>query len=133
MKTLIDEFVSAAISAKPNDLVKFGSFFFSNWKNSGVNGPCPVVIAGPSGVGKGTLINKLLERFPNLFGFSVSHTTRPARPGEEHGVHYIFATREEFEELIERKQFIEHAKVHTNYYGTSIQAVEQVLSTGVLL
>jgi len=60
MRVLIDEFVSAAIQAKPNDLVKFGTFFFTHWKNNGSRGPCPVVIAGPSGVGKTTLINKLI-------------------------------------------------------------------------
>lgn len=132
MRSLIDEFVSAAISAKPTDVVKFGSFFFANYKKSEASGPCPVVFAGPSGVGKGTIINKLLERFPALFGFSVSHTTRAPRPGEENGVHYNFVTKEEFEELIERKQFIEHAKVHTNYYGTSIQAVEKVCAASTM-
>ncbi len=81
MRQLIDEFVSATISAKPTDLVKFGSFFFTNYKKSGESGPCPVVFAGPSGVGKGTLINKLIEKFPNHFEFSVSHTTRAPRPG----------------------------------------------------
>ena len=47
----------------------------------------PICICGPSGVGKGTLINMLIERYPDIFGFSVSHTTRPPRPGEENGKH----------------------------------------------
>ena len=55
--------------------------------------PRPVVVCGPSGVGKGTLINKLMEGFPETFGFSVSHTTRAPRPGEENGVHYHFAEK----------------------------------------
>jgi guanylate kinase len=86
----------------------------------------PVVVAGPSGVGKGTLIGMLLKQYPNLFGFSVSHTTRAPREGEVNGVHYNFITVEEFEKLISENQFIEYAKVHTNYYGTSIMAVESV-------
>ena len=55
--------------------------------------PRPVVICGPSGVGKGTLINKLMADHPGKFGFSVSHTTRAPRPGEENGVHYHFAEK----------------------------------------
>ena len=55
--------------------------------------PRPVVVCGPSGVGKGTLINKLMAEFPETFGFSVSHTTRAPRPGEEDGVHYHFAEK----------------------------------------
>eukprot|EP01039_Chlorochromonas_danica_P004387 gene4387-4808_t len=93
-------------------------------------GPSPVVIAGPSGVGKGTLINKLLEAFPDLFGFSVSHTTRAPRPGEVNGVHYHFVSKEEFEDAVERGDFVEYAKVHTNYYGTSYQAIDSIRGQG---
>jgi len=56
-------------------------------------GPTPVVICGPSGVGKGTLIKKLMDQYPDEFGFSVSHTTRAPRPGEVDGVHYHFVEK----------------------------------------
>ena len=76
---------------------------------------------GPSGVGKGTLINKLTEKYKNKFGFSVSYTTRSARPGEENGVHYNFITKQEFVAMVEKNAFIEHCEVHGNFYGTSKQ------------
>ena len=64
--------------------------------------PQPVVFCGPSGVGKGTLINMLMERFPNgQFGFCVSHTTRKPREGEVNGVHYNFTTVEEMKKEID--------------------------------
>ncbi len=79
----------------------------------------PVVFCGPSGVGKGTLINLLMERFPNdQFGFSVSHTTRPPRPGEQDGVHYHFTTVPRIQQEIKDNKFIEYAEVHGKYYGT---------------
>lgn len=90
----------------------------------------PVVFAGPSGVGKGTLVKMLMEKYPALFGFSVSHTTRAPRPGEVDGVHYNFVAKEEMEAAIARGEFIEYAAVHTNFYGTSIAAVERVKSQG---
>jgi guanylate kinase len=126
LRTLVDDFVTAVIAHKPEDLVKFGAFFFNDRRKNHHLGPCPVVIAGPSGVGKGTLINRLIEQFPETFGFSVSHTTRAPRPGEENGVHYNFVTKGEFEQAVEKGDFIEYAKVHTNYYGTSLLAVEKV-------
>jgi Guanylate kinase len=79
----------------------------------------PVVFCGPSGVGKGTLIQLLMDRFPNdQFGFSVSHTTRPPRPGEVDGVHYHFTTVPQIQKEIEDHKFIEYAEVHGKYYGT---------------
>jgi hypothetical protein len=93
--------------------------------------PSPCVVAGPSGVGKGTIIERLLAKYPQYFGFSVSHTTRGPRPGEVDGQHYNFVTVEAFEEAVGNGEFIEHAKVHTNYYGTSFAAVEKVI-TGFL-
>ncbi|CAM9339144.1 unnamed protein product, partial [Phaeothamnion confervicola] len=90
----------------------------------------PLVICGPSGVGKGTLIAKLTQRYPDAFGFSVSHTTRGPRPGEEHGVHYFFAEKKVMRREIEGGAFLEHAEVHGNLYGTSIAAVASVQAAG---
>lgn len=86
----------------------------------------PLVLAGPSGAGKGTVIKALMDKHPNVFGFSVSHTTRGPRPGEVNGVHYHFVDKAEMEEAIKRNEFIEYANVHTNIYGTSIKAVDSV-------
>lgn len=111
----------------------FSTRYFQSLSRDHKQGPLPLIIAGPSGVGKGTLINRLLEQFPKAFGFSVSHTTRGPRPGEENGVHYFFVTQKDFEDAVLRGEFIEHAKVHTNYYGTSFQSVEKVESSLVPL
>nr|GEX82359.1 guanylate kinase 2-like [Tanacetum cinerariifolium] len=90
----------------------------------------PIVISGPSGVGKGTLINMLMKEFPAMFGFSVSHTTRAPREKEENGVHYHFTNRDVMEEEIKSGKFLEFAAVHGNLYGTSIEAVEVVTDAG---
>lgn len=91
----------------------------------------PVVFCGPSGVGKGTLIEMLQKRFPNdQFGFSVSHTTRQPREGEKDGVHYNFTTVDQIKKDIEAGKFIEYAEVHGKYYGTSVAAVEDVQKAG---
>ncbi|CAM9341801.1 unnamed protein product [Hapterophycus canaliculatus] len=98
----------------------------------GVHSLKPLVVCGPSGVGKasGTLINMLREDFPGRFGFSVSHTTRKPRPGEEHGTHYFFSEKVDMQAEIDDKKFIEHANVHGNLYGTSIAAVQNVTADG---
>jgi len=88
-----------------------------------------LVISGPSGVGKGTVINKLFDIDPNLY-FSVSATTRTPRPGEVDGIHYSFKTREEFEREIENGEMLEYAMFGGNYYGTPKSAVEKKLSQG---
>jgi len=92
--------------------------------------PRPIVLSGPSGTGKSTLLHKLMADFPNTFGFSVSHTTRQPRAGEQDGVQYHFATVDQFKKLIDEKKFIEWAQFGGNYYGTSIQAVEDVSKAG---
>lgn len=80
----------------------------------------PLIVAGPSGVGKGTLIKKLIdERFQGRFSFSVSYTTRKPREGEVDGVHYNFVDKSTFEEMVREDKFIEHCTVHTNMYGTA--------------
>ena len=91
-----------------------------------------VVISGPAGVGKGTLIKKLMDSHPGKFGFSVSHTTRDPRPGEVDGVHYHFVTREKFESMIKNGEFLEHADVQGKMYGTSKAAVDKVRRSGAV-
>ena len=88
-----------------------------------------LVISGPSGVGKGTIINKLFDMDDNLY-FSVSATTRKPRPGEIDGVHYSFKTVEEFENDIKTGEMLEYAQFSGNYYGTPRSAVEKKLSQG---
>jgi guanylate kinase len=85
----------------------------------------PLVVCGPSGVGKGTVIDCLRKRYPSeVFGFSVSHTTRQPRLGEIHGQHYYFTTIEDIQPDIDQGMFVEHALVHGNYYGTSKEAIK---------
>lgn len=101
------------------------------WSKGAIgDSPQPVVISGPSGVGKGTLISKLMEEFPSTFGFSVSHTTRLPREKEMAGVHYHFTQRGVMEMEDREGKFLETANVHGNMYGTSIAAVEAVADAG---
>ena len=87
-----------------------------------------IVISSPSGGGKGTLIREVRKMMPEL-GFSVSHTTRPQRTGEEEGREYFFVTRDEFQRRIDAGDFLEHADVHGNLYGTSIAESEKAEAT----
>jgi guanylate kinase len=87
------------------------------------------VIAGPSGVGKGTVVHKLLEREPRLW-FSVSANTRDRRPGEQDGVDYRFMTRAEFEALRDQGGFLEWFDVYGDLKGTPREPVEQHLAAG---
>lgn len=93
-------------------------------------GPRPLVLCGPSGTGKSTLIKRLFDEFPDTFKFSVSHTTRVPRPGEKDGTHYHFTNKEKMEEQIKNGEFIESATFSGNLYGTSKQAVEEVQRLG---
>lgn len=88
-----------------------------------------LVISGPSGTGKGTIIERLMAEDKSLV-FSVSATTRAPRPGEKDGVHYHFMTVERYQELIAQDAFVEHAQVHGNYYGTLRSEVYQRLERG---
>jgi len=92
--------------------------------------PRPIAIAGPSGVGKSTLISRLLKDFPEQFAYSVSHTTRASRPGEQNGVHYHFVTREQFKLDVDQGKFHEWAEYSGNLYGTSRQSVRDVNAKG---
>uniref|UniRef100_A0A8C3B271 Guanylate kinase n=1 Tax=Cyclopterus lumpus TaxID=8103 RepID=A0A8C3B271_CYCLU len=93
-----------------------------------MSGPRPVVLSGPSGAGKSTLMKRLMRDHEGIFGFSVSHTTRNPRPGEEDGKDYHFTTREVMQEGIDNGDFIENAEFSGNLYGTSKAAIEDVLA-----
>lgn len=88
------------------------------------------IISAPSGAGKTSLVSALLEQSDGI-QVSVSHTTRPMRPGENDGVNYNFVTVEQFEALIAQGDFLEHAQVFGNYYGTSQSWVEAKLKKGL--
>lgn len=88
-----------------------------------------IVISGPSGVGKDTLIKRMLELDRNL-RYSVSCTTRQPRPGEVDGVDYSFVSRERFKELIDQGAFLEHATYNGNLYGTLAERVQRERKTG---
>ena len=91
--------------------------------------PGILVLSAPSGGGKTSLARALVAR-RNDVEITVSHTTREQRPGEVHGVHYYFVEKVDFETMIEKDDFIEYAQVFDNYYGTSIKAMENLISRG---
>jgi len=88
------------------------------------------VISAPSGTGKTTLVKTLVDSLPNIT-VSISHTTRPRRPAEVHGVNYYFITETEFNQMITHDDFLEHASVFNNQYGTSRAWVEDTLRRGI--
>ena len=89
-----------------------------------------VIISGFSGAGKGTIVKKLMERYPDEYVLSISATTRNPRTGEEEGVDYFFKTKEEFEEMIRQDEFLEYAFFVDRYYGTPREFVLNNLNAG---
>src|SRR5580704_3720242 len=90
------------------------------------------VVAAPSGAGKTSLVKALMQRQPQI-RFSVSYTTRKPRTGEVDGRDYHFVTQQRFAEMVEGGEFLEHAQVFDNYYGTGVEAVRTALGQGAQL
>ncbi|MBN1622196.1 MAG: guanylate kinase [Endomicrobiales bacterium] len=88
-----------------------------------------IVISAPSGAGKSTLYKKLVKTVPNL-SYSISYTTRSRRKGEVNGRDYFFVTEPKFKSLIKKGEFVEWARVHGNYYGTSRRLIERIINSG---
>jgi guanylate kinase len=91
------------------------------------------VISGPSGVGKGSLIEKLFSNHPNTFAFTVSHTTRKPRAGEVDGTNYFFVEHSEFDSLVAEGAFVEHAVFGSNKYGTSHRTIGDQMAKGLVV
>ena len=91
-----------------------------------------LIISGPSGCGKSTLLKEVYKNISDYY-FSISTTTRKPRVGEINGVDYFFVSKEEFEEDIKNGNFLEYAKVHDNYYGTSLKPIINALNEGKLV
>lgn len=89
-----------------------------------------IILSGPSGVGKGTVLKEVMRSDPSL-RFSVSATTRPIRPGEVDGVHYFFMDKPRFEKMIADGELLEYASYAGNYYGTPEKAVDDALAQGI--
>ncbi len=96
-----------------------------------VNGKL-IVISGASGVGKGTVLKRMMELRDDLV-FSVSATTRPPRPNEVDGVHYYFVTKETFKDMIAKGEFLEYDEHAENYYGTPRAQAEEKMARGIVL
>lgn len=88
-----------------------------------------IILSSPSGAGKSTLARRLIDADPSMT-FSVSATTRPARPGEVEGEHYFFKSRSDFEAMVQDGQMLEHAEVFGNLYGSPLQPVQEATLAG---
>jgi guanylate kinase len=88
------------------------------------------IVSAPSGAGKTTLCKKLVSKLPNLT-FSVSYTTRHPRPGEVNNRDYTFISRDEFRSMLDKEEFIEWAKIHGEFYGTSKKKLEELMNSGI--
>ncbi len=91
-----------------------------------------LIISGPSGCGKSTLLKEVYKDIDDYY-FSISTTTRAPRTGEINGIDYFFVTKEEFEKDIKNDDFLEYAKVHDNYYGTSLKPINKALKENKLV
>lgn len=92
--------------------------------------PRPLLISGPSGTGKGSLIKRLLSDYPSIFSLSVSHTTRPPRKEDKNGITYNFISKEAFKKDIKKGNFLEHVEYSGNYYGTNRKQFSEIRKNG---
>jgi len=119
---------AANISRLANKAVLSSDSICNQTENNNCRILQPLVVCGPSGVGKGTIIAKFMKEHGGSknFEFTVSHTTRQPREGETNGIHYHFTDYDSMKDAIGKGEFLEHAEVHGNLYGTSIQSLRDV-------
>ena len=144
---LLRSVLAATTNDKAAGSKAFAVSISDNWINRGMSSSAkddndddedaalldPLIVCGPSGVGKGTIIERFMsEEYGGKqhFGFTTSHTTRSPRPGEVDGIHYHFVKKADMKQMIEHGKFLESAKVHGNYYGTSWESLRDVQRLG---
>lgn len=125
LKTLMDEFSTAVIAEKPSDIIKFGAKWFATLRSGGMGFP-PLVLTGPSGCGKTTFVEKLMKDFPHLFTKAIETTTRIQKENEVDGRDFHFVDEMQFDEMKEQGKFVHWWPVMQNFYGITVDAVEDV-------
>jgi len=131
IRELLNDFMSSLLLEKPGDVYDYAKEYFSFFnKEKEIVPEKPLVLAGPSGVGKGTIVKWLLQSYPDKFELSVSYTTRQPREGEVHGKEYFFVTQEEFNQEIAKNSFLEYCDVHGKMYGTHKGVVRNIFEKG---
>lgn len=114
---------TANISVVPPDVAQY---LYDQLVKDNATQRRPIVLCGPSGVGKSYLIKRLRSRLPDQVGQVVSHTTRDPRDAEANGTHYHFVTKQQFQNMIRQGDFVEYDNIHGNMYGTSYDAIATV-------
>lgn len=122
---ILNAFVFNLLLREPKDVATFAKTYFKEF-DLRASYFKPLVVSGPSAVGKGTLIRMLLKEFPEVFELSVSYTTRGPRSGEVHGKDYYFINIAQFNDMVERDMFVEHCVVHGNLYGTAKSEITRI-------
>ena len=125
LRTLLDEFSTAVIAEKPSDIIKFGARWFGSLRSGGV-GFAPLIVTGPSGCGKSTFCEMLFKDYPDLFAKPVETTTRLPKKDETDGENFFFVDEMEFDEIKEKGKFVHWWPVMQNFYGLTVEAVEDV-------
>jgi len=128
IRELLNDFLSSLLLEKPSNVYTYAQEYFSFLnQEKEIKSEKPLIIAGPSGVGKGTLVKWLINTYPDKFQMSVSYTTRKPREGEVHAREYYFVTKEEFMQEVAKNSFLEYCEVHGNFYGTHKGVVRQII------
>eukprot|EP00826_Nyctotherus_ovalis_P057652 TRINITY_DN7891_c0_g1_i1.p1 TRINITY_DN7891_c0_g1~~TRINITY_DN7891_c0_g1_i1.p1 ORF type:complete len:286 (-),score=90.69 TRINITY_DN7891_c0_g1_i1:114-971(-) len=122
---ILNSFIFNLLLREPRDVAAFARTYFDSF-DLRASYFKPLVISGPSAVGKGTLIRMLLKEFPDAFELSVSYTTRDPRPGEVHGKDYYFIKISQFNDMVRQNMFVEHCVVHGNLYGTAKSEITRI-------
>ena len=129
LRPLIDDFVTSIITHKPSDLIKYAAEYFNKMREGGIL-PMPLVISGPPGVGRTTLINMLLSKFPHLLQLPLKTTNRPIRPDESQGLQYNFIRKDEFLKALEEGDYVEYITKGEHMYATPFLAMEKIRNKG---
>ncbi|KAL4476786.1 hypothetical protein ABPG72_010623 [Tetrahymena utriculariae] len=130
LREILNDFLSTVMLEKPQDVYEYAQQYFSyfNIEKDKIL-LRPIIISGPSGAGKGTLVNMIVQQHNDKFQKSISYTSRKPQRGETHGVEYYFVSREEFEKEIAKNSFLEFCVYQGEYYGTHKGKLESIIQS----